>query len=189
LASSRIPFPVRIPHRRVAIRGGVIISVALCAGVDACRGSTVTTHFGLRSTTCGAHAIFPILAALAIVGAAGCGGNEKIPVGTLAGTVTFKNEPVTDAMLYVYNKETASAGQAEVLDGKFNVSGDLRTGTYKVYITRIPPEPGSPFSPVDPGNSGYPPIPEKYQLEEKSDLTVEVKEGPNEVPIVVPEES
>ena len=121
--------------------------------------------------------------------AVGCSGGDEFPSGSASGTVTFKGQPVKEGMVYVYNVETAYANQSEIRDGNFELPGEIRTGTYKLYVTPIPPAPGSPFEPIkNIGTGDFPPgVPEKYQLQDKSDLTVVIEEGSKEVAIVIPE--
>ena len=90
-------------------------------------------------------------------------------------------------MVYVYNPETAQAGDAEIRDGKFKVTAELRTGTYVAFITPIPPPPPNPENPPSNLYGAFPKnFPEKYQRQDQSDLRIEVKEGENEVTLAVP---
>ena len=126
-----------------------------------------------------------LMACLVMVNVTGCGSGD--PVGTVQGTVTFKGQPLTEGILYVYNKKTAEAGEGKVTDGKFKLLNELRTGTYVAYVTAVPPPPPNPENP--PANlwGKFPKdFPAKYQREDKSDLSIEVKEGANEVELKIP---
>jgi hypothetical protein len=119
-----------------------------------------------------------------MVNVAGCG--KEHPVGTVHGTVTYKGQPLTEGILYVYNRETAEAGEGKITEGKFKLLNALRTGTYVAYVTAIPPPPPNPDNP--PANlwGKFPTdLPAKYQREDQSDLRIEVKEGDNEVKLTI----
>jgi hypothetical protein len=120
-------------------------------------------------------------ATLVLIFAAGCPKSDLPPVGSLSGTVTFQDQPVAEGMICIYNKEQVYANESEIHDGDFNLPGEVRTGTYVVYFTPIPPPPGT----RDLGK--FPAIPEKYQMENRTDMTVEIKEGHNEVVLAIPE--
>lgn len=125
-----------------------------------------------------------IMSCLAIATVAGCGNDH--PVGTVQGTVTFKDKPLTEGILYVYNRETAEAGEGKIADGKFKLLNELSTGTYVAYVTAIPPPPPNPENP--PANlwGKFPKdLPAKYQREDLSDLRIEVKEGANDVKLTI----
>ena len=125
-----------------------------------------------------------IMICLAMVTVVGCG-NEH-PVGTVQGTVTYKDQPLTEGILYVYNRDRAEAGEGKIAEGKFKLLNELRTGTYVAYVTAIPPPPPNPDNP--PANlwGKFPKdLPAKYQREDQSDLRIEVKEGINDVKLTI----
>lgn len=118
--------------------------------------------------------------------AAGCGSSEH-PVGTVHGKITYKDEPLQEAVLYVYNRETGEAGEGKVADGSFELLNELKTGTYTAFVTAIPPPPPNPENPPVNLWGNFPKdLPEKYQREDQSDLKIEVAEGDNEVALAIP---
>jgi hypothetical protein len=135
------------------------------------------------------HTLTQLTAAFALLVAAGCGSGNEFTMGSASGTVTYKEQPVKEGVLFIYNKETAYANQAKIQDGKFELPGEVRAGRYTVYLTPIPPAPGSPFDPVKAIGTGQFPteIPQKYQFQDQSDLTIEIEEGNKEVQLVIPE--
>ncbi len=142
---------------------------------------TVSLNSGKRSSWPVAASI---MICLAMVTLSGCGSGD--PVGTVHGTVTFKGQPLTEGILYVYNKETAEAGEGKITDGKFKLLSELRTGTYVAYVTAIPPPPPNPDNPPANMWGKFPKdLPAKYQREDKSDLRIDVKEGVNDVKLTI----
>lgn len=122
---------------------------------------------------------------LAMLTVVGC--SNEHPVGTVKGTVNYNGQPLAEGVLYVYNKETAEAGEGKITEGKFKLLNELKTGTYIAYVTAIPPPPPNPENP--PANlwGKFPKdFPVKYQREDKSDLRIEVKEGENDVELTIP---
>jgi hypothetical protein len=118
----------------------------------------------------------------------GCGGSDEPTVGTVSGTVTYKGKPVEEGMLYVYNDQNAESGGAEIHEGKFDLTTEVKTGAYIAYVTAIPPPPPNPENPPVNLWGKFPTeIPEKYQRQDQSPLRIEVKEGHSEVELVVPE--
>lgn len=119
----------------------------------------------------------------AMAGCGGGGGRQPTgPTGTVSGTVTFQGQPVTEGTVRLYNPSTAeeSTGPLDSA-GKFQLSQPVPVGTYKVTV--LPPkEPdpqiGVPYQPKEHKN-----IPQKYRSELTSDLTTDVKEGPNTVTV------
>lgn len=125
-----------------------------------------------------------VMICLAMVIVAGCG-NEH-PVGTVHGTVTYKGQPLTEGVLYVYNQKTAEAGEGKIAEGKFKLLNELSVGTYVAYVTSIPPPPPNPDNPPANLLGKFPKdLPAKYQREDKSDLRIEVKEGDNDVTLAI----
>jgi len=140
-----------------------------------------------RTPTNGWSIFVGLSACLIMMTAVGCSGSDEPPVGTVSGTVTYKDKPLEEGALYIYNNETANAGGAEVKDGKFEIATELKTGTYTVYVTAIPPPPPNPENPPADLWGKFPEdVPEKYQRQDKSDLKVEIKEGHTDVAIVIP---
>ncbi len=122
---------------------------------------------------------------LASVIVSGCSNGP--PVGTVEGTVTYKGQPLIEGILYVYNRETAEAGEGKIIEGKFKLLNALTTGNYVAYVTAIPPPPPNPENP--PANlwGKFPKdFPMKYQREDQSELRIDVKEGHNEVKLTIP---
>lgn len=112
---------------------------------------------------------------------AGCGGTtspEVGPAGTVTGTVTYKNEPVTEGSVQLYSTETGKSGMAELGEGgKFTLADPLPVGKYKVSV--MPPSEPPPTSPTPVPMKKYDNIPEKYRTELTTDLSADIKEGEN----------
>jgi len=143
----------------------------------------VTVSLSFATWSKRSSAAVKTMVCMAILSLAGCADH---PFGTVHGTVSYKGEPLTEGILYVYNRETAEAGEGKITDGKFKLLNELRVGTYVAYVTAIPPPPPNPENP--PANlwGKFPKdLPTKYQREDQSDLRIEVKEGKNEVQLTI----
>jgi hypothetical protein len=129
----------------------------------------------------------------------GCGGGYSGPTGTVSGTVTLDGQPVPQGCAvsflsvegYGATGEVGADGsyQLEVIQGG-GTSNDIPVAAYQVAV--LPPEEpemseaeyekameasGSDEAPVE--EEAEEVIPWKYQAEDSSELTFEVKEGAN----------
>ena len=117
------------------------------------------------------------LAAVAAAGwgfaAAGCGPDGK-PMGTVAGRVTYKGQPVTEGEVEVVNTDFA-VGAIVRLDatGRFEVDVPVPAGVYSVAVA--PPR-------FVEGKT-FPNIPRRARALATSGLTVTVNPGKNEADI------
>jgi len=90
--------------------------------------------------------------------------------GTVKGTITHQARPVSNATVVLYSMES-HVGRHGTLNskGEFELNEAIPTGTYVVYLHRN----GQPLSE----------LPEKYAVETKSDKTVQVVSGENDLKI------
>lgn len=137
------------------------------------------------------------IAACACLALAGCGGHDYGPTGTITGRLTYKDKPLREGTTVSFMQPEAgfiAFGPTDA-DGNFKVTswneGAMPVGTYKVMVQ--PPE--------GPGSTGNEPTPEemlagagkvekadfpaKYRTVSTSDLSFEVKEGPNHFDVVL----
>lgn len=114
-----------------------------------------------------------------LLGCGGGGGKEIGPTGEVEGTVTLDGEPLTAGSVAFYQVSTGNSGGGELgPDGKFKFTTPTPVGSYLVAFQ--PPAPPQP----DDEQSGMLARVESnihvgYQTGETSNLTAEVKEGPN----------
>ncbi len=112
----------------------------------------------------------------------GC--EKEATKGTVTGTVTYKNKPVTGGIVYFHVKTDqgvkTSAGQ---IDGEGNYKASLvPPGKAKVTVDtdHLKPPPGQ--KPVAVNKEGPPQIymviPNRYRNKEKSPLSADIKVGP-----------
>jgi len=115
---------------------------------------------------------------------AGCGGSgDATPSGTLTGKVTLNGQPFSEGQVSVYSPERGIGASAPLdAQGQFTIGERLPAGTYGVAVVP-PPEP----PPQDENPASAPPvtsnIPQKYRDHQTSGITVEIKEGKNELEI------
>ena len=131
--------------------------------------------FSARSTTG-----LPLLA-FALLSVVGCQ-NEK-PTGTVTGSVKYRDEPVTGGSVNLISA-TGVAAQAPLDEkGEFRIDAPLEAGEYKVFI--LPPIPGQ----LPPGSKAPPPpkftLPGKFREAKSSGVTIAIKAGPNDIPILL----
>lgn len=113
------------------------------------------------------------------LGLSGCGGKTT---GTVAGTVSYRGQPVTQGEVQFFSKERGVGATAKIDNtGKFAFDTPLDVGTYAVAVAPPPPEPGAPGSKPTGGAKGSSNIPAKYRDPSKSDLKVTVSGGKNEI--------
>jgi hypothetical protein len=105
----------------------------------------------------------------------GCGKDNNITAGTISGTVTYKNQPVTTGSIVFLHPVTKVGGNALLDDkGKYTISVPIPIGEYHVAI--LPPPPPAPHEmPLVISN----PVPEKYRIPEQGTLKFTVNEGTN----------
>ncbi len=110
----------------------------------------------------------------------GCGAKPQ-PTGTVEGKVTLNGEPFSNARLNFLSKGTGAASAAEMEgNGSFKVETPMKVGTYTVFLapkTTADPDHPSPSPGIDPK------VPEACWNQATSKLTIEVKEGKNDIPI------
>lgn len=114
-----------------------------------------------------------LLATLAF-GIMGCAGNDK-PEVKLSGKVTTLEGPMETGVVNFYSKETAQAISGKVTNGTYEAASQVPEGTYVVFFTPpLPadPQPGKPAVVVKLKG-----VPEKYQNESTSPLTVDIVAG------------
>ncbi len=126
------------------------------------------------------------LSCLAVLMFSGCGGDD-VPKGKVAGVVTLKGVPFTaGAVRFTSESSESEAFGAEVNKlGEFKIADPIPAGVYKV--TLAPPTIGPivengvarPATAADLKND----IPAKYLSPAKSDKTVDVSEGENDLTI------
>jgi hypothetical protein len=105
----------------------------------------------------------------------GCGKNNNITTGTVSGTVTYKNQPVTAGSIMFLHPVTKLGGNASLDDkGKYTISVPIPVGEY--YVAILPPSPPAPHEKSQ--VISYP-IPEKYQVPERGTLKFTVNKGTN----------
>lgn len=119
----------------------------------------------------------PMLVALSLVlsTAVGCGGSSNSAgSSTVKGTITVDGEALPEGSISFSSPSTGNAVMAPVKDGKFAVPSGMAPGQYKVVVA--PPTP-TPENPTPPASK----IPEKYRIQETSDLTSTITNGANDV--------
>jgi hypothetical protein len=104
----------------------------------------------------------------------GCG-TKGPPVGSVAGKVSYKSQPLTTGVVTLLNEKTGCGASGEIdASGSYQIPS-LRTGDYNVAVHQAPPAPGA----ATPKGNWKLNIPEKYQTPQTSGLTATVKEGKN----------
>ncbi len=124
-----------------------------------------------------AHLAGTSLVLLAVL--AGCTKSE--PTGTVQGKVTLAGQPFSNARLNFISKTTGMASAADIEpDGSFKLATPLKAGPYTVFLA--PKTVADPDHPTA-GTGPDPNVPQAYWNESTSPLKVEIKAGPNEIPI------
>lgn len=110
---------------------------------------------------------------------AGCTKSE--PMGTVQGKVLLGGQPFSNARLNFISKATGVATAADIeSDGSFKVATPLKAGTYTVFLApKTVADPDHPNA----GTGPDPNVPQAYWNEATSPIKVEVKAGPNDIPI------
>lgn len=115
-----------------------------------------------------------------VVLASGC--SNEPPKGTVSGTVTFEGKPYSNAGVMFISLETGNGSGGDIKpDGSYALADPIPVGTYSVYFAPKAVElaPGAQPPPAYMDKT----IPEKYWGEGSTDIKIDVKEGPNVVPI------
>lgn len=118
----------------------------------------------------------------ALLGALGCG--SEVKRNALSGTITYKGNPIKSGTINFSSEGDGKyVATGTIIDGKYAIpaGSGLPPGKYLVAISY--PDPNIPAPPTDepPGEStdARELLPAKYN--EQSELTAEIKKGPNEV--------
>lgn len=117
----------------------------------------------------------------------GCAPAGPPPTASVSGKVTRMGQPVSVGQIWFNAPEKGYSANAPLdAAGKYEITENLPPANYKVYITppRIttPPKPG-----VTPEASAGFKLPDKYQTEQMSGLTADVKEGTQTIDFTLPD--
>ncbi len=120
-----------------------------------------------------------VLASAAALAVPGCGPSK----GSVNGVVNVNGKPLPSGTIYFLSQTSQQVISANIDDGKFSIPA-IATGPAKVSVTTTPPlnHPGNAPSgapappPVAPGK--YVPIPKQYGNPDTSNLSYDVKTGP-----------
>lgn len=117
---------------------------------------------------------------IASLTAAGCKPTE--PMGTVKGVVKLNDEPYDDAAVVFLSLQSGQALSADIqAGGTFQLPAPLPTDTYTVYLApKIAASTDEP-KPVSIDAA----VPDKYWSEAASDIKIEVKEGENDVQVLL----
>jgi len=127
------------------------------------------------------RAMRTVLALLAVVLVGSC--ENGPPSGNVSGRVFYDGKPLESGAITLFSIDGTSPTAGDVIkDGKYAVSKVL-VGKYKVTISgsqivgqkKLYDTPNSPTAPIT-----IDPLPEKYKDWNKTELTFDVKPGPNE---------
>jgi len=122
---------------------------------------------------------------VAMLGGVGCGPSEPVfKTGKVSGTAKIGDEPFdANAVLMFLDQSSGQAYTAPVAaDGSFTIAGDVRVGTYAVYLA--PPTPESTDGDQPMAATIDTSLPDRYWNESMTDLEIEVSEGENSPTIV-----
>jgi hypothetical protein len=118
------------------------------------------------------------LCAPLLLGALLIGCNTEAPSSAVTGSVNFDGKPLSSGAVTFWGPDGKANYAGQVKEGKYKVD-KAPLGKCKVTVTYVPPA----------GDAGDPtkkntdnkiiPIPEKYKAQGTTDLTYEVKTGPN----------
>lgn len=115
---------------------------------------------------------------LLVAGLSGCGNSQ--PEGTVLGTVTFEDKPVTDARIQLQAQETGTAVAAELdSEGRYRIEQPVAAGTYVVTVNPIDNAPIAGEEPAGSEPTQRTDIPERYRAPATSGLTTTIAEGEN----------
>lgn len=124
-----------------------------------------------------------------LMASVGCGKSAPV-TGKVAGKLTYKGQPVSDALVIFESAETQRTITAPVkADGTYEVviaGGEgLPVGNYQVWVT--PPPHSIPMEQfkTPPPPKQYPNIPQKFREPETSGLTLQVVNGQNNYDIAM----
>jgi len=114
-----------------------------------------------------------VLAFAFVLPLVGC--TSKPATGTVSGSVTYGDEPLTLGKITFVIQDKGVGGSATLNEqGHFQISGDLPLGVYQVYFANSM-KPGS----LDPKDLILTPVSTQYRAAATSGLTFEVKKGSN----------
>ena len=120
-----------------------------------------------------------LVAALLVAGCSG-GSGRQVPTGKVAGTVTYKGKPVGNAAVFLVDSgQGAGGGSTLSAEGQFTLEQPIPVGTYKVFLGPMVEESAD----GQPKESTPPKVPAKYLKDASSDVSVEIKEGENELTV------
>lgn len=130
-----------------------------------------------RLSCTGVAALFPAALCFCLLG---CGSEPETPTGTVKGRVTLGDQPYTNATVVFLSLQSGKGATGEIQpDGSYTLSTPLPVGSYKVYLAPKPEPGASDEAPVKIDTS----VPENYWNETTTDISAEVTEGENEVPV------
>lgn len=110
----------------------------------------------------------------------GCG-KPAAPSGTVKGKVLLDDQPYAKANVVLMSLQSGQSGSAPAQsDGTFELKAPIPVGAYKVFLT---PKQDDNAEPKPEGESIDKSVPKKYWNETTTDISVEIKEGPNEVAV------
>ena len=115
-----------------------------------------------------------------VILAAGC--SSKPQTGTVTGTVKYDGKPYSNAGVMFLSLETGNGSGGDIQpDGSYSQADPIVVGTYTVYLAPKAPD----LKPGEQPPAAYmdKTVPEKYWSEASSDIKIDVKEGPNVVPL------
>lgn len=119
---------------------------------------------------------------LTMIGTAGC--NKPAPAGKVKGKVLLNDKPYSEAAVSFMDLQSGQAGSADIQpDGTFQLTTPLRPGKYTVFLSPkvVTADTTEAPKPISTDRT----VPEKYWSETTSGITVEIKEGDNDVPVTL----
>lgn len=104
------------------------------------------------------------------------------PTGTVAGSVTVKGKPLTNAMVTIFSPALGRGTNCRIDEtGAYVTPIGLPPGSYAVVVEKVPPPPGEIAVP------GMPPgVPGEYGASHTTPLKVEIVEGETKYDVSIP---
>jgi hypothetical protein len=120
---------------------------------------------------------------LLAAGLSGCGGRT----GSVSGKVTYQGAPLTSGLVIFVDKDGKVTNPAGIeLDGSY-VAEKVPVGPVTACVETHPVSGGDGGAQTkDQPRRRYVPLPPKYKDAKQSDLTLDVKPGPNVFDITIP---